>query len=122
MESEHPFWSALTYQDLAATEFLKAKFIKVERRRAERLDLSLPATIITARGASIPAITRDISRHGIGVLMHGLMQPGEEATVRMTGETQQYEYPVVVRHCNHFEENKFFVGMEYRPRTFADET
>lgn len=67
-------------------------------RAAERLELSVPAEILTRRGNTISAMTREISRYGIGLVHRGPLSPGE-VTVRMASETRQFEYRVQIEWC-----------------------
>ena len=120
-EQQHLFWSAPTLEDLRATEFLKANLIKTERRKDERLELSVPATIITQRGAQIPAFTRDISRHGIGLVLHGILQPNQEATIKMASDTREYCYDVAVKWCSHIEGGRCIAGLQILPKRFEND-
>jgi len=67
-------------------------------RNAERLELSVPAEVTTSRGNTISAMTREISRFGIGLLHRGPIMPSE-VTVRMASETREFEYRVAVEWC-----------------------
>lgn len=62
-------------------------------RAAERLDLCVPADVVTSRGNTVPAMTRDISRFGIGLLFKGSISPGE-ITVKMASDSREYKYRV----------------------------
>src|SRR5687768_8083165 len=68
-------------------------------RAAERLELSVPAEIVTHRGNTASAMTREISRSGIGLLHRGYVTPGE-VTIRMASETRQFEYSVQLEWCH----------------------
>ena len=78
-------------------------------RTAERLELSVPAEIITSRGATISAMTREISRFGIGLLHRGSISNGE-VTLKMASDTREYEYRVVVEWCQPCENGMFISG------------
>ena len=69
-------------QDLHAVLESIEKLDPAIERSAERLELSVPAEIVTARGSIVPAMTREISRFGIGLLHRGSVSPGD-ATVKM---------------------------------------
>jgi len=78
-------------------------------RTAERLELSVPAEITTQRGNVISAMTREISRFGIGLLHRGPLSPGE-VVVRMASETREFEYRVVVEWCTPCPNGMFMSG------------
>jgi len=78
-------------------------------RNAERLELSVPAEITTHRGNTISAMTREISRFGIGLLHRGTVSPGE-VTVRMASETREFEYRVLVEWCSPCPNGMFMSG------------
>ena len=78
-------------------------------RSAERLELSVPAEVITRRGNTIAAVTREISRFGIGLLHKGHIAP-EEVTVRMASETREFEYQVALEWCRPCENGMFISG------------
>ena len=67
-------------------------------RSSERLELSVPAEIKTQRGNTVSAVTREISRTGIGLLHRGSVALGE-VTVRMASESRQFEYQVQLEWC-----------------------
>ena len=78
-------------------------------RANERLELSVPAEIKTARGNTISAMTREISRTGIGMLHRGSISPGT-VTVRMASESRQFEYQVQLEWCSPCDNGMFMSG------------
>lgn len=78
-------------------------------RNAERLDLSVPAEVTTSRGNTVSAMTREISRHGIGMVHRGSLSPGE-VSVRMASETREFEYRVKIEWCSPCENGMFMSG------------
>lgn len=78
-------------------------------RVAERLELSVPAEIVTPRGNTVSAMTREISRFGIGLLHRGHIAPGE-VTIRMASETRQFQYTVQIEWCHPCENGMFMSG------------
>lgn len=78
-------------------------------RTAERLELSVPAEITTNRGNTVSAMTREISRTGIGMLHRGSLEPGE-VTVKLASEAREFEYRVVVEWCCPCEQGMFMSG------------
>lgn len=91
-------WSRPTLADLQRILESIQKDDHAEGREVERLDLSVPAEVTTSRGNIISAMTREISRNGLGLLHRGLIQPGE-VTVRMASETRQFEYRLLIEWC-----------------------
>ena len=84
-------------------------------RSAERLDLSVPAEVTTLRGNTVSAMTREISRYGIGLAHKGQVEPGE-VTVRMASESREFEYRVLVEWCHPAEDGMFFSGGRFLKR------
>ena len=78
-------------------------------RLNERLELSVPAEIKTSRGNTISAVTREISRTGIGLFHKGSITPGE-ATVRMASETREFEYRILLEWCHPCDNGMFMSG------------
>lgn len=78
-------------------------------RVAERLELSVPAEIVTHRGNVVSAMTREISRFGIGMLHRGNISPGD-VTVRMASESRQFEYRVRIEWCHPCDNGMFMSG------------
>jgi hypothetical protein len=78
-------------------------------RVAERLELSVPAEVVTQRGNVVSAMTREISRFGIGLLHRGHVCPGD-VTVRMASETRQFEYRVRIEWCDPCDNGMFMSG------------
>lgn len=75
----------------------------------ERLELSVPAEIRTGRGNTVAAMTREISRTGVGMLHRGSVSPGE-VTVRMASETREFEYLVLIEWCHPCDNGMFMSG------------
>ena len=80
-----------------------------DAREAERLELSVPAEVTTSRGNTIASMTREISRHGIGLLHRGSISLNE-VTVRMASETRQFEYRVLIEWCTPCDNGMFMSG------------
>jgi hypothetical protein len=103
-------WSRPTIKDLQQVlESIAQPELVDEERAAERLELCVPAEITTGRGNTVSAMTREISRFGIGLLHRGSVSPGE-VTVRMASETRQFEYRVVIEWCTPCENGMFMSG------------
>jgi len=80
-----------------------------EARSAERLELSVPAEITTRRGNVVSAMTREISRSGIGLLHRGSLSPGE-VTVKMASENREFIYRVLIEWCTPCDNGMFISG------------
>ncbi len=102
-------WSRPTLEDLQRVLESIEKSPGEHVREAERLELSVPAEITTRRGNTISAMTREISRLGIGLLHRGSLTPGE-VTVRMASETRQFEYRVLIEWCHPCDNGMFLSG------------
>jgi hypothetical protein len=105
-------WSRPTLDDLKQVLESIGKTDGDHERAAERLDLSVPAEIITARGSTIPAMTREISRFGIGLLHRGSLQMGD-VTVKMASDTREYKYLVRLEWCTPCENGMFISGGQF---------
>ncbi len=81
-------------------------------RTVERLELSVPAEVTTQRGNTISAMTREISRFGIGMLHRGYISPGE-VTVRMSSDTREFEYRVRIHWCHPCPNGMFISGGQF---------
>jgi hypothetical protein len=102
-------WSRPSLEDLRRVLESIGKSEVEHGRNAERLELSVPAEITTRRGNTISAMTREISRFGIGLLHRGTVSPGE-VTVRMASETREFEYRVLVEWCQPCPNGMFMSG------------
>ncbi|MEX0704932.1 MAG: PilZ domain-containing protein [Planctomycetales bacterium] len=91
-------WSRPTIKDLHDVLESIEDSGQENHRSAERLDLCVPAEITTQRGNVIAAMTREISRHGMGLLHRGAVQPCE-VRVKMASETREFEYRLLVEWC-----------------------
>jgi hypothetical protein len=102
-------WKRPSLTDLKSVLESIGKSEVEHERAAERLELSVPAEIVTPRGNTISALTREISRFGIGLLHRGHISPGE-VTVRMASETRQFEYRVQIEWCHPSDQGMFLSG------------
>lgn len=105
-------WSRPTIEDLRTVLESIGKAETDHERAAERLDLSVPAEIVTSRGSLVPAMTREISRFGIGLLHRGSVQAGE-VTVKMASDTREYKYLVKLEWCEPCENGMFISGGQF---------
>ena len=78
-------------------------------RANERLELSVPAEIQGHRGNTVAAMTREISRTGIGLLHRGSVIPGT-VTVRMASECREFKYRVQIEWCLPCDNGMFMSG------------
>lgn len=105
-------WSRPSLEDLKSILESIGKEHSDNHRSVERLDLSVPAEVITSRGNTISAVTREISRYGLGMLHRGAIQPGE-VTVKMASESREFEYRVEIKWCLPCEKGMFISGGEF---------
>ena len=113
-------WSRPTLQDLHAVLESIEKLDPCHERSAERLELSVPAEIVTSRGSVVPAMTREISRYGIGLLHRGSVNPGD-VTVKMASDTREYKYHVCLEWCRPAENGMFMSGGRFLGKVENDE-
>lgn len=113
-------WSRPTLQDLHAVLESIEKIDPSVQRAAERLELSVPAEIVTARGSIVPAMTREISRYGIGLLHRGCVSVGD-ATVKMASDTREYRYRVAIEWCRPADNGMFMSGARFLGKIEDDE-
>ncbi|MFV0446581.1 MAG: PilZ domain-containing protein [Planctomycetaceae bacterium] len=102
-------WSRPTLDDLKAILASIGRSESEHDRSAERLELSVPAEVTTFRGNTISAMTREISRFGIGLLHRGYINPSE-VVVRMASETRQFQYRVQIEWCHPADNGMFLSG------------
>lgn len=102
-------WSRPTLKDLHQVLESIEQADGDNSRETERLDLSVPAEVTTGRGNVVSAMTREISRSGVGLLHRGSIRPGE-VTVRMASESRQFEYRVLIEWCDPCENGMFISG------------
>ncbi|HLQ43902.1 MAG TPA: PilZ domain-containing protein [Planctomycetaceae bacterium] len=112
-------WSRPTLQDLREVLERIERADPTHDRAAERLELSVPAEIVTARGSVVPAMTREISRFGIGLLHRGSVSPGE-VTVKMNSDTREYRYRVMLEWCRPADNGMFMSGGRFLSKVDAD--
>lgn len=116
----HDPWSRPTLQDLKHVLESIEKSDLSNNRQAERLELSVPAEIVTRRGNVIAAMTREISRSGIGLLHRGAISPGE-VRVKMASDTREYEYRVMIEWCTPADNGMFLSGGRFLGRVAENE-
>ena len=102
-------WSRPSLDDLRSILESIGKSPEDHGRTSERLELSVPAEITTGRGNTVAAMTREISRTGIGLVHRGSISLGE-VKVRMASETREFEYLVQVEWCHPCDNGMFLSG------------
>lgn len=105
-------WSRPTLDELKDVLEAIDQAHDVNQRDTERLSLSVPAEIVTQRGNTVAAMTREISRTGIGLLHRGSLSSGE-VTVRMASEERQFVYRVQIEWCHPCENGMFLSGGQF---------
>ncbi|MES2792928.1 MAG: PilZ domain-containing protein [Planctomycetota bacterium] len=78
-------------------------------RSVDRLELSVPAEVTTGRGNTIAAMTREISRFGVGLLHRGAITPGD-VRIKLASDTREFEYRVRIEWCQPCEGGMFMSG------------
>lgn len=81
----------------------------LDLREAERLVLSVPAEIVTFRGNTVDAMTREVSRNGLGLVHRGAIETGE-VNIKMSTDDRNYEYRVLLEWCIPCENGMFMSG------------
>ncbi len=106
-------WSRPTMDDLKQVleSFGNSETVN-DLRDVDRLELSVPAEVKTLRGNTISAMTREISRQGLGLLHKGMLNPGE-VTVKLASETREFEYRVKIMWCTPCDNGMFISGGEF---------
>lgn len=112
-------WSRPTLKDLREVLESISRGPAVHDRAAERLELSVPAEVITQRGSVVSAMTREISRFGIGLIHRGSLQPGE-VTVKMASDSREYVYRVRIEWCRPCPNGMFISGGPFLGRVDED--
>ncbi len=113
-------WSRPTVRDLNEVLESIEKLDGLNNRITERLDLVIPAEITTARGNTVSAMTREISRDGIGLLHRGPVTPGL-VTVKMASETRDFTYQVNIEWCQPCDNGMFMSGGNFLRQSAAEE-
>jgi len=113
-------FSRPTIDDLRAVLDSIGKIDCTNLRANERLELSVPAEIKTQRGNTVSAMTREISRTGIGMLHRGSVTPGK-VTVQMASESRQFEYQVQLEWCTPCDNGMFMSGGKFIASENKDE-
>lgn len=102
-------WGRPTVEDLRKVLETIGKSDDQHDRAVERLELSVPAEITTARGNIVPGITREISRFGVGLVHRGSISPGE-VRLKLASETRNFEYKVQIEWCHPCSGGMFLSG------------
>ncbi|MGQ0636998.1 MAG: PilZ domain-containing protein [Planctomycetaceae bacterium] len=102
-------WSRPTMDDLKRVLDSIDPAPEPHNREVERIELAVPAEIITSRGNVVAAMTREISRQGIGLMHRGSITPGE-VRVKLASDTREFEYRVKLEWCYPCERGMFLSG------------
>ena len=114
MSTDDP-WSRPSVHDLRSILESLERNDGENTRIHERIELNVPAEIVTRRGNIVEAMTREISRLGIGLLHRGSVSPGE-VTVKMASETREYTYRVALDWCVPCDGGMFMSGGRFLGR------
>jgi hypothetical protein len=107
-------WSRPTQEDLRRILDGIGRSETENARGFERLELSVPAELKTSRGNTVSAMTREISRTGIGLLHRGEISPGD-VVVRMASESREFKYNVRIEWCTPCDNGMFMSGGRFLP-------
>ena len=113
-------WSRPSVQDLRSVLENIEHHDGSNLRTHERIELNVPAEIKTSRGNTVPAMTREISRFGMGLLHRGSLSLGE-VTVKMASESREYCYQVSLEWCVPCDNGMFLSGGRFLAKPGADE-
>jgi hypothetical protein len=102
-------WSRPTLSDLRRILESIEPSDETHNREAERIELSVPAEIVTQRGNTIAAMTREISRTGIGLVHKGTVSPGD-VRIKLASDSREFEYRVHIEWCYPCDEGMFLSG------------
>ena len=105
-------WARPSQEDLKRVLDSIGKQDVVHERVVERLELAVPAEITTSRGNVVPAITREISRMGVGLMHRGSISPGQ-VRLKLASETRDFEYQVQIEWCYPCEGGMFLSGGQF---------
>lgn len=112
-------WSRPTLDDLKRILEGIEETHQENHRANERLTLSVPAEVVTQRGNTVAAMTREISRAGIGLLHRGSIKP-EVVSVRMASEDREFTYRVEIEWCQPCSNGMFMSGGKFLREREAD--
>jgi hypothetical protein len=102
-------WSRPTLHDLRSVLESIGKSDGVNQRAFDRIELNIPAEVVTSRGNTVAAMTREISRKGLGLLHRGALSPGI-VTVTMASDAREYTYQVKLEWCTPCGNGMFISG------------
>ncbi|MFN0199232.1 MAG: PilZ domain-containing protein [Planctomycetaceae bacterium] len=108
-------WSRPTVNDLKQILESIGRSEEDHQREVERLELAVPAEIVTQRGNTVAAMTREISRNGVGLIHRGAITAGD-VTLKMASETRVYEYRVKIEWCLPCNHGMFLSGGRFLGR------
>lgn len=102
-------WSRPTVEDLRRVLESIGRSDEDHHRVVDRLELSVPAEITTQRGNVVAAMTREISRFGVGLLHRGAITPGE-VRIKLASDSREFEYKLRIEWCHPCEGGMFMSG------------
>ena len=114
-------WSRPSLHDLRAVLESIEKVDGTNLRNNERIELTVPAEVTTQRGNSVSAVTREISRFGIGLLHRGSIATGD-VTVKMASEAREYIYRVAIEWCVPCDNGMYMSGGRFLTKSATDDS
>jgi len=113
-------WSRPSVEDLKRILESIGASEETHDRATERIELSVPAEITTSRGNTVAAMTREISRAGIGFVHRGSISPGT-VHVRLASDTREFQYSVYVEWCSPADNGMFLSGGRFVTHINSDD-
>ena len=113
-------WSRPTLTDLHRVLESIGREYDSNQRAVERLELCVPAELTTRRGNVVSAMTREISRSGLGLLHRGTVPLGE-GRLKLASETRQFDYRVQVEWCSPCPNGMFLSGVRFLHEKVAED-
>jgi hypothetical protein len=115
----HDPWSRPTVEELRRVLEGIGSSDEHHNRAVERIELSVPAEVVTGRGNIVPAMTREISRSGIGLFHRGSLSPGD-VVVKLASDTREFEYRVRLEWCHPCDGGMFLSGGRFLGKVTAE--
>lgn len=115
----HDPWSRPTVDELRRVLEEIGNSNEQHNRSVERIELSVPAEVVTGRGNIVPAMTREISRSGIGLFHRGSLTPGD-VVVKLASDTREFEYRVRLEWCYPCDGGMFLSGGRFLGKVTAE--
>ncbi len=111
-EAKNVFWLPPCTKDIEQVPKQSIEEI-CERRINKRVKLEVPASIRLSNGATIPAITINISQEGICFIARGEFKEGTKTRIEIQSGERYYQYVCFIRWKQNQENGYTIVGCEF---------